>query len=159
MEPITLIVSALVAGAAAKAKDVASLAITDAYNGLKGLIVRKLGKSGAVQSLEDDPDSTSARTVLVEALAKREVQMDADLSDIIRRLERSIEEAKAAAVPGASDINIESVTGQVNATVENLVAAGRIKLGPVVAKTGDAKVSGLAAGVQTGGTDFDSKKS
>jgi len=44
MEPIlTSIVAALVAGATAKAKDVASQAISDAYEGLKGIIVNKLG--------------------------------------------------------------------------------------------------------------------
>lgn len=42
MDPVTLIVTALVAGAAAGLKDTASSAITDAYNGLKGLVRRKL---------------------------------------------------------------------------------------------------------------------
>jgi len=158
MDPITLIVSSLVAGAAAKAKDVASQAISDAYNGLKGLIVRKLGNGGALQSVEDDPNSSSARAVLVEALAKKEIPLDAELSDSIGRLERAIEEVKQSTAPGAFDIDIEGVRGQVNATVENLIAAGRIKLGPVVATTGDAKVSGLRAGVPASKTVADSKK-
>jgi hypothetical protein len=42
MDPVTLIVAALVAGAAAGLKDTASSAIKDAYNGLKGLLRRKL---------------------------------------------------------------------------------------------------------------------
>jgi hypothetical protein len=42
MDPVTLIVTALVAGAAAGLKDTASSAIKDAYNGLKGLVRRKL---------------------------------------------------------------------------------------------------------------------
>jgi len=42
MDPVTLIVTALVAGAAAGLKDAASSAIKDAYNGLKGLVRRKL---------------------------------------------------------------------------------------------------------------------
>jgi hypothetical protein len=42
MDPVTLIVTALVAGAALGLKDTASSAITDAYNGLKGLVRRKL---------------------------------------------------------------------------------------------------------------------
>lgn len=44
------IISALVAGAVAKASDVGGRAIADAYDGLKSLIIRRLGKSGAVQS-------------------------------------------------------------------------------------------------------------
>ena len=43
MDPVTLIVAALVAGAAAGLKDTASSAVKDAYNGLKGLVQRKLG--------------------------------------------------------------------------------------------------------------------
>jgi hypothetical protein len=42
MDPVTLILTALVAGAAAGLKDTASSAIKDAYNGLKGLVRRKL---------------------------------------------------------------------------------------------------------------------
>ncbi len=48
MDPVTLIVAALVAGAAVGLKDTASSAVKDAYNGLKGLVQRKLA---------DRPDS------------------------------------------------------------------------------------------------------
>ncbi len=41
MDPITLILTALTAGAAASVKDTANQAIKDAYNGLKALIQRK----------------------------------------------------------------------------------------------------------------------
>jgi hypothetical protein len=154
MEPIlTTIVAALVAGAVAKAKDVGSEALADAYDGLKALIIRKLGKSGAVQSVEDEPESESAQATLAEALAKKELQSDADLKALAERLERAIADAKAAAVPGAGDIEIATVRGAVNTTVNKLVATGRIKLGAVVAETGDATVSDLSAGVdpkQTG---------
>ena len=43
VDPVTLIVAALVAGAAAGLKDTASSAVKDAYHGLKGLVQRKLG--------------------------------------------------------------------------------------------------------------------
>lgn len=59
MDPVTLIVTALVAGAAAGMKDTASSAIKDAYNGLKGLVGRKLaGRPGGELVLdrhEQDP--------------------------------------------------------------------------------------------------------
>jgi len=42
VDPVTLIVAALVAGAAAGLKDTASSAMKDAYNGLKGLVQQKL---------------------------------------------------------------------------------------------------------------------
>jgi hypothetical protein len=42
VDPVTLIVAALVAGAAAGLKDTASSAVKEAYDGLKGLVQRKL---------------------------------------------------------------------------------------------------------------------
>lgn len=42
MDPVTLILAALVAGAGLGLKDAASSAVTDAYNGLKGLVRQKL---------------------------------------------------------------------------------------------------------------------
>jgi len=47
MDPVTLILTALVAGAGAGLKDTVSSAVTDAYKGLKGLVRRKLaGREG-----------------------------------------------------------------------------------------------------------------
>jgi hypothetical protein len=159
MEPILVtIVSALVAGAIAKTKDVGSQAVMDAYEGLKGLVVRKLGKGGAVQSVEDTPDSESARSALIEALAKKDLQSDSELKDFAERLERAITEAKAAAVSGTGDIEIEAVRGGVNAIVNNLHATGRIKLGPVVAEKGNAEVSNLRAGADNQREGAETKK-
>jgi hypothetical protein len=147
VEPIlTTILSALVAGAVAKAKDVASKAVSDGYNGLKSLLVRKLGKSGAVQSVEDEPDSEPASAALAEALAKQGLAKDAELAALAESVKQALAQAKAAGVPGAADIEIETVRGRMNATVERLVATGRIKLGPVIAEGGDASVRDLSAG-------------
>jgi hypothetical protein len=59
MDQVTLIVAALVAGAAAGLKDSASSAVKDAYNGLKGLAQRRLaGRPGGELVLarhEQDP--------------------------------------------------------------------------------------------------------
>jgi hypothetical protein len=148
MEPlVTSIITALVAGAAAKTAEVASQAVQDAYDGLKGLIIRKLGKSGAVQSIEDDPDSDAAHTALAEQVVKNRLDADPELKASADRLEAALKQAKEAAVPGAGEIDIGTVRGKINATVENLVAAGRIHLSSVIAETGDAKVSGLTAGL------------
>jgi hypothetical protein len=147
MDPVlTTILTALAAGATAKAKDLASKAVSDAYDGLKALLIRKLGKAGAVQSLEDEPDSEPAGTTLAEALAKKGLAEDTELAALAERVKQTLAEAKAAAVPGAGDIEIETVRGRINATVEKLVATGRIKLGPVIAETGDATVRDLSAG-------------
>jgi len=69
MDPVTLIVGALVAGAVAATQDVTAQAIKDAYSSLKSLIVQKYGKaSGAVQHLEEKPESEGRQAVAKEDL-------------------------------------------------------------------------------------------
>jgi hypothetical protein len=114
------IISALVAGAVAKASDVGGKVISDAYDGLKALIVRKLGKGGAVQSVEDEPQSESAQAHLAEAMANGGVAADAELATKASDLE-----AKLAALQDdrrdGSDIDVGNIRGAVNAVVERLL--------------------------------------
>jgi hypothetical protein len=115
MEPILIsILSGLVAGATAKAKDVASTAVSDAYNGLKSLLIHKLGNSGAVQSVEDDSDSESASAALAEALANKGLAKDAELAALTESMKQALAEAKAAAVLGAAGIDIEALRARIN---------------------------------------------
>ncbi len=53
MEPISLIIAALVAGATAAAKDTAEKTVKDAYEGLKTLIKRKFEGDSLAQGLVD----------------------------------------------------------------------------------------------------------
>lgn len=139
------IISALVSGAVAKSADVGGKAIADAYDGLKTLIVRKLGKTGAVQSVEDEPKSETAQATLVEALAKAGVGADAELAAKANELQTLIADVPLS--EGASNIEVGNIRGKVNVVVERLVAAGHIKLGDITAETGDARLTDLAAGV------------
>ena len=57
MEPIlTTVVSALIAEAISKAHHVGSGIVMDTYEALKGLRLRKLGRSRAIRGVEDDPE-------------------------------------------------------------------------------------------------------
>jgi len=73
MDPISAILAALAAGAAAAAKETASSAIKDAYEGLKSLIKKKLtGKAlagAAVDAHATEPETAEAilRPTLKEA--------------------------------------------------------------------------------------------
>jgi len=146
MEAILVgIISALVAGATAKARDIGGNAIADAYDGLKSLIVHKLGKGGAVQSVEDEPQSEAAQATLAEAMAKGGVASDADLAAKAKELESNLA-ALSAGSGGAGDIEAGNIRGKVNATVERLVATGHIRLGDIIAETGDARLTDLTAG-------------
>ena len=138
------IIGALAAGALAKAGDVGGRAVTDAYDALRALIVRKLGKGGAVQSVEDEPRSESAQAALAEALTKAGLGADPELAQHAEALRAVIAGAAGA---GGADIEVGDITGKVNVLVNNLVASGRIKLGDIRAETGDATLTNLTAGV------------
>lgn len=77
MDPISMIVSALVAGAAASAEKTASQAVKDAYDGLKQLIKAKFKNDShshaALSTLEREP--AEARPALEKAL-RAEVSVD-----------------------------------------------------------------------------------
>ena len=140
------IISALVSGAVAKAADVGGKAIADAYDGLKTLIVRKLGKGGAVQSIEDEPQSESAQATLAEAMAKAGVGADTELAAKANELQAQLATVSAGG-GGASNIEVGNIRGKVNAIIERLVATGHIKVGDITAETGNARISDLSAGV------------
>ena len=113
MDPIlTTILAALVAGAAAKAKDMASKGVSDAYDGLKALLIRKLGRGGVVQSVEDEPESEQATSRLVP---KRSPNTGSQLMRNWRCAPNSLKQVLAAAKTAAglspSDIEIEESPG------------------------------------------------
>ena len=143
VEFLSGIIAALAAGALAKAGDVGGQAVADAYGALRVLIVRKLGKGGAVQSVEDEPRSEMAQTALAEALTKAGLSADTELAQHAEALRTAV--ADATETSGA-DIEVGDITGEVNVLVNNLVASGRIKLGDLRAETGDATLTNLTAG-------------
>jgi hypothetical protein len=143
IEVLTGIIGALSAGALAKAGDVGGRAVADAYDGLRALIVRKLGKGGAVQSLEDEPRSEPAQAVLAEALTKSGLAADPELAQHAEALRAAVDGATGT---GGAAIEVGDIFGKVNVLVNNLVATGRIKLGDIRAETGDATLTNLTAG-------------
>ncbi len=79
MDPVTLILSALAAGATAAAKDTASEAVKDAYHGLKALIQKKFSGqangAAALADYENKPEgwrAERAREVLTTAAAHQD---------------------------------------------------------------------------------------
>jgi hypothetical protein len=143
IEFLASIVGALTAGALAKAGDVGGRAVADAYDALHALIVSKLGKGGAVQSVEDEPRSEPAQAALAEALTKAGLAADPELARHAEALRAAIDGAAGA---GGADIEVGDIFGKVNVLVNNLVATGRIKLGDIRADTGDATITNLTAG-------------
>ena len=143
IEFLASIVGALAAGALAKAGDVGGRAVTDAYDALRALIVRKLGKGGAVQSVEDEPQSETAQAALAESLTKAGLGADPELAQQAEAVHTAL---ASAAATGGADNEVGNITAKVNVLVKDLVASGRIKLGDVRAETGDATLTNLTAG-------------
>jgi hypothetical protein len=145
-ELLSTVVAALVTGASFVAKEVASKAVSDAYHSLKEGIIHKLGRQGAVQSVEDNPESEAAQTVLIEALAGKNLEPDDTLGTLAGKVLQRID-ADASTHRGLdSSIEIDRVRGHVGAIVEHLRATGRIRIGEVIADQGTARISDLHAG-------------
>jgi hypothetical protein len=136
------VVGILAAGVFAKAAGVGGEAVAHAYDALRALVIRKLGKGGALQSLEDDPSSEAAQTALAEALIKAGLAGDPELALHAEALRATLVGA------GSDDANIDvgEIVGKVRELLGNLVASGRIKLGDIRAETGDAALTNLTAG-------------
>ncbi len=88
MDPVTLILTALIAGATASIQATASEAIKDAYAGLKTLLQRKFaGKSSAEVALaehEKKPDIWKAP--LAQGLKETEADQDQDIIAAAKQL-------------------------------------------------------------------------
>jgi hypothetical protein len=106
MDPIALILSALIAGAAKTAGDVAQ----DAYNGLKALIKRKFESQGKLDSstildkYEEKPDKT--KPLLEDELT--EVGADKD-EEIIQMARKLLDVLDDEAISQASGLSVEEV--------------------------------------------------
>jgi len=146
IEFLASIVGALTAGALAKTTDVGGRAVADGYDALRALIVRKLGKGGAVQSVEDEPRSEPAQAALAEALTKAGLANDPELAQHAKALHAAIE---GAAGTGGAAIEVGDIFGKVNVLVNNLVATGRIKLGDIRAEVGNVTLANLTAGADS----------
>jgi hypothetical protein len=88
MDPVSTILAALAAGAVAAAKDTASAAIKDGYEGLKSLLKKKLAdRPVAVAALQAHAQGVEeAEAALVPALRKGGLDSDGEVLEAARRL-------------------------------------------------------------------------
>ncbi|MGH7119280.1 MAG: hypothetical protein ACREFP_09900 [Acetobacteraceae bacterium] len=130
MDPILAsIVGALAAGALAKLQDVGGKAVSDAYDALRTLIVRKLGGSEeAVQGVEHGPKSGKAQEALAEAISNAGAAKDTELEQHAAALREQIPSATGAA---GGDINVGDIIASASVMIRKLAAEGRIKIGNV----------------------------
>ncbi len=81
MDPVSLIETALVAGAAASTQDTANQAIKDAYSGLKTLLRRLFAEKPRAQDIlnEYEADHETYEKPLKKLLIETRAEQDADL--------------------------------------------------------------------------------
>jgi hypothetical protein len=91
MEPISAtIVAAIAGGAAVALKDVANKAISDTYQAIKTLIIDKYKRKGAIEALEEDPQSDDAKKLLTGALEKAGADRDEEIIKLAQQLSEAL---------------------------------------------------------------------
>lgn len=121
MDPISIIVMALVSGAAAALKPTTEKAIGDAYVGIKELIQRKFGHVN-VTPLEEKPASKARQAVVQEDLESVGAGQDEELLSKAKALLDAIQ-THAPDVPKAVGLDLEDIKGA-SLTAERILAEG-----------------------------------
>jgi hypothetical protein len=111
MDPVSLIVAALAAGASSALKDTAAEAVKDAYNGLKSLLKRKLGDRPAAQvALDKHEESPEVwEKPLQEEIKQSGVADDEEIIKTAQRLMALVDPDGARA--GKYNVNISGGKG------------------------------------------------
>jgi hypothetical protein len=139
MDPVSIVVAALAAGAVAGVKDTAATAVKDAYNALKGVFSRRY--SGVSTSgVEFKPGSKTQQGALEESLTDAGAGTDSELLSAAQALLEAIKahDPGAAATVGvdlsrieAESINISRVRageGSTGVRASDVKAAGAINI-------------------------------
>jgi hypothetical protein len=108
MDPVSLIVMSLAAGAAAGLKPTAEAAVRDAYAAIKGLLGRKY-RGIQLEPLEQRPESDAKRASLKEDLEQEGAADDEELLEAARALAAAVKRHDPTAAKSAGVI-IEDVT-------------------------------------------------
>ena len=113
MDPVTLIVSALLGGLTAGLTDTATAATKDLYNALKSRLMRKVEKNedaqDAIAKVEKQPDSKARQELLKEELAKLELDKDDELLKIANSLLEALKASGGSS--GKYDVDIHDSQG------------------------------------------------
>ena len=144
MDPVSIIVAALAAGAATALKSTAEQAIKDAYAGFKALIQSKYGHV-SVEALERKPDSEVKQISVQEDLTDAGAGADQELLDRAKAL---LDAVKAHDRAAAAKININ--LDEVEAAyfkLKDAAAEGDVNVGVKKSNfSGGIDLEGLTAG-------------
>jgi hypothetical protein len=147
MDPLTSIVTALAAGAAAALQSTVEHVVKDGYTALKGLIQRKYAQVD-VNQIEANPISKSRRGVVEEELAAAGADKDAEVLQqaqvLLEAIQRHAPQAAAAIGVDLKDIEGASLA------IRHVIATGagvKVERGKF---SGDITIEDVRAGRQGG---------
>jgi hypothetical protein len=147
MDPLTSIVTALSAGAAAALQSTVEQAVKDSYVALKGVIQRKYGQVN-VDQLEANPSSKSRRGVVEEDLAAAGAETDAEVLQKAQALLEAIQRHAPEAV-AAIGVDLKDIEGATLA-IRRVIASGTgVKVEQGIF-SGDITIEDVQAGRQGG---------
>jgi hypothetical protein len=142
MDPLTSVVTALAAGAAAALQSTMEQGVKDGYAALKGLIQRKYAQVN-VNLIEQRPASESRGKVVKEDLLKTDAAADAELliqaKALLDALQRQAPEGAGAIGVDLKDIRAASLT------IDDIIATGTGVKVTQAEVSGDMTVRGVRA--------------
>lgn len=144
---VTGIVSALAAGALASAKEVASQAVADAYDGLKTLL-QDVYHLTSLKLLEKNPESEGFRSALKEEISGTDATEDESVAELLQQLIEAIEadEMTQQALQDGG-IEIGDILAGKNVLLKGLGAERGIKVGNIEGGE-DVVIENVEAGKQ-----------
>ncbi|MFG1629040.1 hypothetical protein [Kribbella sp. NPDC049227] len=112
MDPVSLVVAAVVAGAVSGVKDTAAQMVKDCYAKLRGL----LGQRGVeVAALERRPDSEAQKAAVVESLSDvmaADPAAEQELLDAAQALVKALRETAGTSVDAVVGVNLARVEAE-----------------------------------------------
>ena len=148
MAPLSSIVTALAAGAAAGLKPAVEQAVKEGYASLKALIQRKYARIN-VDVLEQNPTSESRRAVIKEDLASVNAAADEELLRTAKALLDALQQ-HARDTEGATGVDLHDIKAAA-LTIEDVMATGTGVKATQVDVGGDITIKGVRAGDRGGG--------
>ncbi|MFM6630664.1 MAG: hypothetical protein ACKPJT_28995, partial [Microcystis panniformis] len=132
MEPISLIVTALTAGAVAAAKDTAEKGVKDTYQGLKTLIKRKFANDALAQAMvEAKPeDIKKAEGLLKDKIVEAGVDKDNEITKLAQDLLDKLQEqprGQQVITQNISNVKYAATSGTGNASISGITEHGTSK--------------------------------
>jgi hypothetical protein len=147
MDPLTSLVTALAAGAAAALQSTVEQGVKDGYAALKGLIQRKYAQVD-VNQLEANPTSKSRRGVVEEDLKAVGADTDAEVLQHVQALLDAIQ-SSTPETAAAIGVELKDIEGA-SLTIRRVIASGagvKVEQGKF---SGDLTIEDVHAGRQGG---------